>query len=215
MKCKCKHASTAMHLATKSPERLFSCVLSNSDWGGGLTIFLVIPDQLLLRPLGRRIREAWSQWQRLWSVTFLLSHYHPRSQAQGKRKWEAVDQIARAIGRFQLVYVIHPYSESDLCCFPLSFSRKQFLFCFLSFSFVSLMFLLLSFYIRVTWVKAMESCAASTSNCSSPKWSFTSKWVTYKNQSPLSLVSHYLCLRLLLAPACLCGWLQRKFQLLH
>lgn len=45
---------------------------------------------------------------------------------------------------------------------------------------------------RVTWVKAMGSCAASTSNCSSPKWSSTSKWVVlaYKTQrqSPSSLI---------------------------
>lgn len=45
---------------------------------------------------------------------------------------------------------------------------------------------------RVTWVKATGSCAVSTSNCSSPKWSFTSKWVSraYKSQpqSPSSLV---------------------------
>lgn len=49
-----------------------------------------------------------------------------------------------------------------------------------------------SLFPRVTWVKAMGSCAASTSNCSSPKWSFTSKWVglAYKTQrqSPSSLI---------------------------
>lgn len=54
-------------------------------------------------------------------------------------------------------------------------------------------FLLMSLPRRVTWVKAMGSCAASTSNCSSPKWSFTSKWVglAYKTQrqSPWSLIT--------------------------
>lgn len=44
---------------------------------------------------------------------------------------------------------------------------------------------------RVTWVKAMESCVASTSNCSSPKWSFTSKWVVLTYNASGSRVARY------------------------
>lgn len=44
---------------------------------------------------------------------------------------------------------------------------------------------------RVTWVKAMESCVASTSNCSSPKWSFMSKWVVLTYNASGSRVARY------------------------
>lgn len=49
---------------------------------------------------------------------------------------------------------------------------------------------------RVTWVKAMESCVASTSNCSSPKWSFTSKWVVLTYNASGSRVARYCSLLL-------------------
>lgn len=55
-------------------------------------VFLIT--QFLLMLLGRRIQEVWSLWQRLWPLFPVVSS---RSQARGKRKWEAIGQIVWAI----------------------------------------------------------------------------------------------------------------------
>lgn len=44
-----------------------------------------------MSPVRRRMQEVWSLWLGQWPLSFLC-HQHPHTQAQGKRKWEAIGQ---------------------------------------------------------------------------------------------------------------------------
>lgn len=154
--------------------------------------------------VGRRIQEAWSVGQRLWPLSFLLCHYHPHSQARDIVNW--VFAFTRTLWDLLKVTVsLWPFRRKDM--------GKLFLLCFLGF----LHFLFcLSTSGSPEWRlrEAVQHLPQTAHHQNGVSHQSELAW-PIKPITTLPRLSLSLSQTLLLVPAGLCGWLQRKFQLLH
>lgn len=161
--------------------------------------------------VGRRIQEVWSVGQRLWPLSFLSCHYHPHSQARDiVSSWHK--DVVNWVFAFTRTLWEWPYTVS---LWPLE--GRTWGHCF---SFVSLKFLHLLFCLSTSgspeWRlrEAVQHLPQTAHHQNGVSHQSELAW-PIKPITTLPRLSLSLSQTLLLVPAGLCGWLQRKFQLLH